>query len=39
MNRIALLGETLSATGRLGCLLIVRAIASLGRRMEQPQAQ
>ena len=36
---VLLLGETLSATGLLGCLLIVGAIASLGRRMEQPQAQ
>ena len=33
------LGETLSVAGALGCLLILAAIGSLGRRMEQPQAQ
>jgi DME family drug/metabolite transporter len=36
---VALLGETLSPGGVLGCLLILGAIGSLGRRMEQPQAQ
>jgi DME family drug/metabolite transporter len=36
---VLLLGETLSAAGVLGCLLILAAIAGLGRRMEQPQAQ
>jgi DME family drug/metabolite transporter len=36
---VLLLGETLSASGVLGSLLILAAIGSLGRRMEQPQAQ
>jgi DME family drug/metabolite transporter len=36
---VLLLGESLSAAGWLGCLLILGAIGSLGRRMEQPQAQ
>jgi DME family drug/metabolite transporter len=36
---VLLLGETLSVAGGLGCLLILGAIAGLGRRMEQPQAQ
>jgi len=35
---VLLLGETLSMAGVLGCLLILAAIGSLGRRMEQPQA-
>jgi DME family drug/metabolite transporter len=36
---VLFLGETLTAAGVLGCLLILAAIGSLGRRMEQPQAQ
>ena len=36
---VLFLGETLSVLGALGCLLILAAIGSLGRRMEQPQAQ
>ena len=36
---VLFLGETLSVLGALGCLLILGAIGSLGRRMEQPQAQ
>ena len=36
---VLFLGETLSVAGALGCLLILAAIGSLGRRMEQPQAQ
>jgi drug/metabolite transporter, DME family len=38
---VLFLGETLSATGVLGSLLIIGSIGSLGRRMEQvqPQAQ
>jgi len=36
---VLFLGETLTLTGTLGCLLIVGAIGSLGRRMGQPQAQ
>ncbi len=36
---VLFLGETLSVAGGLGCLLILVAIGSLGRRMEQPQAQ
>jgi len=36
---VLFLGETLSLAGGLGCLLILVAIGSLGRRMEQPQAQ
>jgi DME family drug/metabolite transporter len=36
---VLFLGETLSAAGWLGCLLILGAIGTLGRRMEQPQAQ
>lgn len=35
---VLFLGETLSWAGALGCLLILAAISSLGRRME-PQAQ
>lgn len=36
---VLFLGETLTAAGGLGCLLILAAIGSLGRRMEPPQAQ
>ena len=36
---VLFLGETLSVAGAIGCLLILAAIGSLGRRMEQPQAQ
>lgn len=36
---VLFLGETLSPSGVLGSLLILGAIATLGRRMEQPQAQ
>ena len=36
---VLFLGETLSVLGAIGCLLILGAISSLGRRMEQPQAQ
>jgi DME family drug/metabolite transporter len=36
---VAFLDETLSAAGVLGCLLILGAIGSLGRQLEQPQAQ
>jgi len=36
---VLFLGETLSVAGVLGSLLILGAIATLGRRMEQPQAQ
>jgi len=36
---VLFLGETISVLGALGCLLILGAIGSLGRRMEQPQAQ
>jgi DME family drug/metabolite transporter len=36
---VLFLGETLSVAGALGCVLILAAIGSLGRRMEQPQAQ
>jgi DME family drug/metabolite transporter len=36
---VLFLGETLTASGVLGCLLILGAIGSLGRRMEQPQVQ
>jgi DME family drug/metabolite transporter len=36
---VLFLGETLSLAGGLGCVLILAAIGSLGRRMEQPQAQ
>jgi len=36
---VLFLGETLSVLGALGCLLILGAIGSLGRRMEPPQAQ
>lgn len=36
---VLFLGETLSWAGALGCLLILAAISSLGRRMKQPQAQ
>jgi drug/metabolite transporter, DME family len=36
---VLFLGETLTAYAVLGCLLILGAISSLGRRMEQPQAQ
>jgi DME family drug/metabolite transporter len=36
---VLFLGETLSVAGGVGCLLILGAIGSLGRRMEQPQAQ
>jgi drug/metabolite transporter, DME family len=36
---VLFLGETLSLAGALGCVLILAAIGSLGRRMEQPQAQ
>jgi DME family drug/metabolite transporter len=36
---VLFLGETLTPAGVLGCLLILGAIGSLGRRMEQPQAQ
>ena len=36
---VLFLGETLSVLGAIGCLLILGAIGSLGRRMEQPQAQ
>jgi DME family drug/metabolite transporter len=36
---VLFLGETLSAAGAVGCLLILGAISTLGRRMEQPQAQ
>lgn len=36
---VILLGEHLTATGVIGSVLIVVAIASLGRRMEGPQAQ
>lgn len=36
---VLFLGETLSAAGVLGCLLILAAISSLGRRTEPPQVQ
>jgi len=36
---VVFLGETLSAAGVLGCLLILAAIGSLGRRAERPQVQ
>jgi DME family drug/metabolite transporter len=36
---VLFLGETLTAAGAIGCLLILGAIGSLGRRMEQPAAQ
>ena len=36
---VLFLDETLSVAGAIGCLLILGAIGSLGRRMEQPQAQ
>jgi DME family drug/metabolite transporter len=36
---VLLLGETLTVAGGVGCLLILAAIGSLGRRMEPPQAQ
>ncbi|WP_197680970.1 DMT family transporter [Nocardioides scoriae] len=36
---VTLLGERLSPAGAVGCLLILGAIASLGRRGEAPQAQ
>ena len=36
---VLFLGETLSVAGVVGSLLILAAIGSLGRRMEQPQAQ
>lgn len=36
---VLFLGETLSAAGGVGCLLILGAIGTLGRRMEQPQPQ
>ena len=36
---VLFLGETISVLGALGCLLILAAIGTLGRRMEQPQAQ
>lgn len=36
---VVFLGETLSVAGVLGCLLILGAIGSLGRRSEQPQPQ
>jgi drug/metabolite transporter, DME family len=36
---VLFLSETLSVAGAVGCLLILGAIGSLGRRMEQPQAQ
>jgi drug/metabolite transporter, DME family len=36
---VLFLGETLSVAGVLGSLLILGAISSLGRRVQQPQAQ
>ena len=36
---VLFLGETMSVASALGCLLILGAIGTLGRRMEQPQAQ
>ena len=36
---VLLLDEKLSAAGVLGCLLILVAIGSLGRRVDPPQAQ
>lgn len=36
---VLFLDESLTVSGVLGCLLILGAIGSLGRRMEQPQAQ
>jgi DME family drug/metabolite transporter len=36
---VLFLGETLTGTGVLGCLLILGAIATLGRRQPHPQAQ
>lgn len=36
---VLFLGETLSPAGVIGSMLILASIASLGRRMEQPQAQ
>ena len=36
---VLFLGETLSWAGALGCLLILAAISTLGRRLEQPHAQ
>jgi DME family drug/metabolite transporter len=36
---VAFLGETPSVAGGVGCLLILGAIGSLGRRIEQPQVQ
>jgi DME family drug/metabolite transporter len=39
MIAVLFLGEQLTATGVIGSVLIVGAIASLGRRMQEPQAQ
>lgn len=36
---VLLLGETLTVGGALGCLLIIGAIGTLGRRMERPPSQ
>lgn len=36
---VLFLGETLSLAGVVGCVLILGAIGSLGRRMDEPQAQ